>query len=98
MDSSPARLLYPGDFSGKNIGVGCHSLLQGIFPTQGSNLCLLHCQADSLLSETPGKPNIYIIFQIIFHYRLLQEIEYSSLCYTIILEEWEPISIPCAIQ
>ena len=38
-------------FSGKNTGVGCHFLLQGIFPTQGSNPrlpCLLHWQADSL--------------------------------------------------
>ena len=31
-------------FSGKNTGVDCHSLLQGIFPTQGSNLGLLHCR------------------------------------------------------
>ena len=37
----PARLLSPWDFL-KNIGVGCHALLQGIFPTQGSNLHLLH--------------------------------------------------------
>ena len=29
------------DSPGKNPGVGCHSLLQGIFPTQGSNLGLL---------------------------------------------------------
>ena len=36
-----SRLLYPWDFSGKNTGVGCHSLLQGIFLTQGSNLHLL---------------------------------------------------------
>ena len=36
-------LLCPWDFSGKNIGVGCHSL-QGIFPTQGLNLGLLHCR------------------------------------------------------
>ena len=28
----------------KNSGVGCYSLLQGIFPTQGSNLGLLHCR------------------------------------------------------
>ena len=28
------RLLYPWDFSGKNTGVGCHFLLQGIFLTQ----------------------------------------------------------------
>ena len=31
----------------KNTGAGCHFLLQGIFPNQGSNLCLLHWQADS---------------------------------------------------
>jgi len=30
----PARLLCPWDFSGKNTGVDCHFLLQGIFPTQ----------------------------------------------------------------
>ena len=30
----PARLLCPWDFPGKNTGVGCHTLLQGIFPTQ----------------------------------------------------------------
>ena len=32
------------DSPGKNTGVGCHSLLQGIFPTQGLNPGLLHCQ------------------------------------------------------
>ena len=32
------------DFPGKNSGVGCHSLPQGIFRTQGSNLCLPHCK------------------------------------------------------
>ena len=31
----PARLLCPRDFRGKNNGVCCHALLQGIFPTQG---------------------------------------------------------------
>ena len=40
----PARLLCPWDFPGKNTGVGCHALLQGIFPTQGSNPRLLHCR------------------------------------------------------
>ena len=38
----PARLLCPWNSSGKNTGVGCHFLLQGISPAQGSNLCLLH--------------------------------------------------------
>ena len=39
----PARLLCPWDFPDKNTGVGCHSLLQGIFLTQGLNPGLLHC-------------------------------------------------------
>ena len=34
----------PWYFPGKNPGVGCHSLLQGIFPTQRLNLGLLHCR------------------------------------------------------
>ena len=38
---SPARLLCPWNFPGKNTGGGCHFLLQGIFPTQGMKLCLL---------------------------------------------------------
>ena len=37
----PTRLLCLWDFSGKNTRVGCHFLLQEIFPTQGSNLH--HC-------------------------------------------------------
>ena len=40
----PARLLCPWDFPGKNTGVSCHFLLQGIFLTQGLNLGLLHCR------------------------------------------------------
>ena len=38
-DCSPSGSSVHG-MSGKNTGVGCHFLLQGIFPTQGSNLCL----------------------------------------------------------
>ena len=38
----PTRLLCPWDSPGKNTGVGSHSLLQGIFPTQGSNAGLPH--------------------------------------------------------
>ena len=40
----PARLLCPWAFPGKNTGVGCQSLLQGIFPTQGLNPGLLNCR------------------------------------------------------
>ena len=42
MDCSPPGSSVPGDSPGKNTGVGCHFLLQGIFPTQGSNLDFLH--------------------------------------------------------
>ena len=46
------------DSPGKNSGVGCHALLQWIFPTQGSNPSLPYWQVDSLSSEPPGKPKI----------------------------------------
>ena len=48
-----------GNSPGENTGVGCHALLQRIFPTQGSNLhllCLLHWQVGSLPLAPPGKP------------------------------------------
>ena len=53
MDSSPLGSSVHGISPGKNTGVGCHALLQGIFPTQGSNpglLCLLYGQAGSTTS------------------------------------------------
>ena len=42
MDCSPPDSFVHGDSPGKNTGVGCHVLLQGIFPTQGLNPGLLH--------------------------------------------------------
>ena len=53
----PSRLFCPWDSPGKNTGVGCHFLLQGIFPTQGLNPGLPHCKLI-LYSESPGKPKI----------------------------------------
>ena len=40
----PSRFLCQWDSPGKETGVGCHALLQGIFPTQGWNSCLRHCR------------------------------------------------------
>ena len=51
---------------GQHTGGGSLSFLQGIFPTQGSNLlCLLYWQVCSLLLVTPGKPQVshYIEFK-----------------------------------
>ena len=57
----PIRLLCLWNFPGKNTGVGCHALLQGIFRIQGSNpslLHFLHWQAFSLPLAPPGKPSL----------------------------------------
>ena len=66
----PTRLLPPGDSSGKNTGVGCHALLQNIFPTQGLNLCvlrLLNLQAGSL----PLAPPVYLLSPLFSPYSLV---------------------------
>ena len=42
--TEPTRLLCPWNSPDQNIRVGCHSHLEGIFQTQGSNLGLLHCR------------------------------------------------------
>ena len=47
-----------GKSLGKNTGVGCHSLLQGIFPTQGLNLGLLHCRWILHHLSHQGSPRI----------------------------------------
>ena len=69
----PTRLLCPWDSPGKNIGVDCHSLLQGICPTQGSNLGLPYCKQILYRLE----PWITLIFFLIllgrsvkFHHEL----------------------------
>ena len=54
MDCSLPDSSVLGDSPGKNPGVSCHFLLQGIFPTQGWNLHSPHCR-QPLLSEPPGR-------------------------------------------
>ena len=56
MTEGPARLLCRWNSPGKNTGVGSHSLLQGIFPTQGSNLSLLHCKQILYHLSHQGSP------------------------------------------
>ena len=73
-----ARLLCPWNFPGKNTTASCHFLLQGIFPTQGSNLCLLcllHQQVGSLPLVPPGKPTTVTITDF-----GLQDYEKGVLC------------------
>ena len=59
----PTKLLCQRDLPRKNIGVGCHFLLHGIFPTQGYNwhlLRLLQKQAGSSPLVLPGKLLLYM--------------------------------------
>ena len=44
MDCSPPGSSVHGDSPGKNTGVGCHALLEGIFPSQVMDPGLLHCR------------------------------------------------------
>ena len=68
MDCSITRFLCPWDFPGKNTGVGCHFLLQEIFPTQGLNPGLPHCrqtlyrlsQQGSINRHNPDNGNLTI--------------------------------------
>ena len=50
-----------GDSPGKNSGVGCHVLLQGVFPTQGSSPGLLHCRWILYCLIYQGTPRILMI-------------------------------------
>ena len=62
---SPLGSSVHGDSPGKNTGVGCRALLQGIFPTQGANLGLPHCRW--ILYHLRHQGNIYIHTHIYIH-------------------------------
>ena len=55
----PVSFLCPWDSPGKNTGVGCHFLLQGIFPTQESNPGLLRCRQILYQLSYEGSPIMY---------------------------------------
>ena len=56
MDCSPPGFSVHGNSPGKNARVGCHALLQGIFPTQGWNPGLLHCNQIPHQLNHQGSP------------------------------------------
>jgi len=63
MDCNPPRLLSPWNFSGKNTGMGCHFLLQGIFSILGLNLSLLRSPAlpgEFFTTVPPGKSSLWM--------------------------------------
>ena len=70
-----SSLLCPWDFPHKNTGVGCHFMLQEVFPIQGSNpqlLCLLHCR---------GILDHWTIGETIINGRIIVRYKFLNLCY-----------------
>ena len=59
MDCRPPGSSVHGDSPGKNTGVVCHALLQGIFPTEGLNPGLPHCRQILYYLSHHGRPYIY---------------------------------------
>ena len=73
------RLLCPWNSPGKNTGVGCHALLQRIFPTKGLNqhhLCLLHCRWILYPLTHLGSPLLCI--SVVYSISLLSSIHYTE--------------------
>ena len=62
----PTRFLSPWDFPGKNTGIGRHSLLQGILPTQELNPYLLHCKQILYCLSHQGSPTCMHMLEKIF--------------------------------
>ena len=58
MDCSPPGFSVRGDSPGKYTGMGCHALLQGIFPTQGLDPGLPHCRQSLYRLNHQGSPRI----------------------------------------
>ena len=61
-DCSPPGSSAHGDYPGQNTGVGCHALLQGIFPTQGLNPGLPHCSRILHCLSLQGSPHVYVMY------------------------------------
>ena len=82
----PTRLLCPWDSAGKNTEVGCHSLLQGIFPMQRSNPALLHCRQILYHLNHQGSPWYSSQYSLVYHQThtcklfIKYQIQFERLC------------------
>ena len=99
MDCSLPGSSVPGDSPGKNTGVGCRTLLQGILPTQGLNPGLSHCKWILFLLSDQGSKSkntgvdSLSLFQQIF---LTQELNWGLLyCRQILYQLSYPGSPNC---
>ena len=68
----PTKFLCPWHCPGKNTGVGCHDLHQGILPSQGSNLHFLHILfCGFFTTQPPGMPQTFLISRLCFLFSFL---------------------------
>ena len=87
MDCSPPGSSVHEDSPGKNTGVGCHALLRGIFPNQGSNPGLPHCRQILYHLSHQGQPYFTIGTEIIviefwrLNYSSIPSLSFASLQY-----------------
>ena len=79
MDCSPPGSSVPGDFPGKNTGVGCHAHLLGLFPTQGSNPGFLQCRRILYHLSQQGSPRTLDCLSLIQGNFPTQELQADSL-------------------
>ena len=83
-------------FSGKNTGVGCHSLLQRIFPTQGSKpplLCPVHCRYFFFPLSHLGSLHLVVLRLLIRFFRWFTKLPFILIHFIIFLKRvsWENI-------
>ena len=96
----PSRLLCPWDSPGKNTGVGCDFLLQGVFLTQGSNSHLLHCRQSfyQLSHQDPWEPCAGHRVRVLLQVNLSRHPLPSALAFLLLLDctghqEWSGILV-----
>jgi len=86
----PHGLYSPWNSPGQNTGVGSHSLLQGIFPTQGSNPGLLHCRQSLYCLSHQGR-NVMLFCLLLPLERQLREgrdyFFFSAMCLSLALND-----------
>ena len=67
MDCSPTKLLCPWNSPGDKTGVGCHSLLQGIFLIQGLNSGILYCGQILYPLSHQRSPKLFLLLSHQIH-------------------------------
>ena len=101
MDCRPPGSSVHGDSPGKDAGVGCHSLLQGTFPTQGSNPGLPHCRWILYYLGYQGSPMLMSKFQISSISLLMRSLQKYNNAINIInmeVKAWILLAIPIALS